>query len=110
MKLGANMILRPSGAYFPVRVATLVSNGWTFSTRPGHPDYPGYVSFRFNKVGTSMYLKVHGYIPFYSVGGLCMRKTLCRIIYLAAANHSWLKFQSSLLRWANPPRCVTTCR
>lgn len=47
LSLGVDMDLRPiKPAAFNVHVQTLVSNGWTFSTRPGHPHYPGYIAFR----------------------------------------------------------------
>lgn len=96
LRLGQRMTLRPRGAYFPLHVATLVSNGWTFATDKGHPDYNGYISFRFYKSSGRMSLKVHGYVPWWSVGGQCLSSPVCRAGYLWEARNTWSQFATRL--------------
>jgi hypothetical protein len=110
LALGRDMDLRPLPVtLFNVRVATLVSNGWTFGTRPGHPEFPnGYIAFRFNKIGPHMYLKVHAYIPPLTVAGLCFFKAPCKAAYLLSVRATWAKFAANLTQrwdksWRWPP-------
>ena len=92
------MDLRPLRlALFNVRVATLVPNGWTFGTRPGHPDFPnGYIAFRFVKIGPDMFLHVHGFIPLLTAGGSCMVSIPCHAVYMRNATDTWAKFAANL--------------
>ena len=103
LRLGANMDLRPApGALFNVRVATLVSNGWTFGTRLGHPDFPnGYIAFRFVRVASTMLLKVHAFIPLTSAGGACFAHLVCHEVYMNRAANAWSRFAVSLTRFWN---------
>lgn len=66
---GTNMDLRVGPAPFPVYVSRKSPDGWMFRTRPGHPDYPGWISFKFSKTeGGRMRLTIRGYVPDYSLG------------------------------------------
>jgi len=105
LTLGANMNMRSSSppALVNVHVAALVSNGWTFTARPGHPDFPNSsISFRFVKVGTNMYLKVHADISVFSAGGVCMLAVVCHAVYMRIAKSTWSGFATNLTRfWVN---------
>ena len=98
LAVGARMILRPPGPAFPVYVQMLTSYGWIFKALPGHPDYPGFIGFKFTKVGPDMYLNVHGFIPPESLGGKCFSFLPCRIGYMLVVKNTWTRFAGNLTR------------
>ncbi|WP_268236282.1 PA14 domain-containing protein [Subtercola lobariae] len=53
-----------------VRVTALGATGWTFMSLPGHPDYPGTVSFSFTSANGQGYLTVCGGSGASAPGGL----------------------------------------
>ena len=52
-----------------VRVAAIKDNGWTFTAMPGHPLYPGTVSFLITEVNGNAVLTVSGESDHYPIPG-----------------------------------------
>jgi hypothetical protein len=87
---------------FPVYVSRRSSDGWAFGTRPGHPDYGGWIAFKFTKSRSGhMSLSISAYVPDYSLGSFpfgaapwLYRKS----IYRAVATSQWGTFKDNLRR------------
>jgi len=96
--LNLNVLRVPFHVYMSRRWA----NGWRFGTRPGHPDYPGWIEFKFTRSRNGhMNLRVHSYVPDYSLAAACgffnvgcwlLRKR----IYRGVANRTWAPFADNL--------------
>jgi RHS repeat-associated protein len=97
--VGQNLDLKVLGYIdFPVYVAQINSDGWTFGTREGHPDYPGSVTFKFQKVGAVASLRVFASAPYgiYFTRGRDPVWFLITQIYLANAKRTWGDFASNV--------------
>jgi hypothetical protein len=97
---GSNLNLNVGPAPFPVYVSSRSQVGWTFGTRLGHPDYPGWISFRFSKTDDGhMHLTVHGYVPDYAIGA-CKLSPACFLfrkrLYRAISSWAWTPFADNL--------------
>ena len=97
--VGANVDLGVGPVPFPVYVSQRTATGWTFGTRPGHPDFGGSISFQFTKSGGRMRLQVRGYVPDYSLGA-CPVSVACwafrKRIYRGVASRTWTPFANNL--------------
>ena len=82
------------GLPFPVVVSRDNPTGWRFNTGPFHPDYPGWIDFTFTRRSGHTFLRVHGYVPDYSLGGLVGKG-----IYRYEASHLWGHFARNLRRF-----------
>jgi RHS repeat-associated protein len=70
-KVGTNVNLSVAGVPFPVRVASRGATSFRFDTRPGHPDYPGFVEFSLQKnPAGDMILTVNAEVPDLSIANL----------------------------------------
>jgi RHS repeat-associated protein len=99
LALGARMNLRPRGLYFPVTVTRMYSNGWTFGTRVGHPDFPGTITFQFIRWWFRpnwITMTVNAWVPNYSPGGACMASPACYLLYIREAKSNWTKYANNL--------------
>jgi len=96
---GEKMDLKVGGwVPFPVFVKSIDSNGFTFGTRPGHFDYPGFIHFWFTKSGNWLILNIHGNVnglgEMANIFGLGLFKT----DYREEAIRTWSAFQLNLDR------------
>ena len=97
----------PGPKDFPVTVSNMYSNGWKFSVRRGHPDWPGgTISFRFFKTYYTypgmIGLDIDAYVPLHSAGGACLLEPICRYYYLKNARDVWAKFALKLRTYRAP--------
>lgn len=101
-RVGSRVGLRVGKVPFPVTVTKRGSTGWTFGTRAGHPDFPGWVSFSFHKSRGRMHLRVHAYVPDYSPASIACGAVslLCfafrKRIYRGVAGGTWRPFANNL--------------
>jgi hypothetical protein len=97
--IGQTMDLRPKSLgvslYFPVKVTKMhagaTSAGWTFGTRPGHPDYPGFITFKMYRSGVDLHLSIHGNIP-----ALTWASPIVKAAYYKKAQSTWQPLYNSM--------------
>jgi RHS repeat-associated protein len=84
LRKGADISLSAFGIPFPVHVSDLGRHYFKFTTLWYHPDFDGWISFFLYMQDGHMFLRVHGYVPDWSAGGLLGKRA-----YRGIAHHMW---------------------
>jgi RHS repeat-associated protein len=103
--VGQEMNLHPKALgvslYFPVKVSKISSSatsaGWTFDTRFGHPDWPGFISFRLYRSGLNVVLTIHGNVPALTGAGV-----IAQAAYFRQAIATWAPLATSFASLIRP--------
>jgi RHS repeat-associated protein len=95
---GSYAHLNAYGIPFRVRVSEMSSVGFRFNTLGTHPDYPGWIEFNIERTDDChLNLRVHGYVPSYSAGGLLPKR-----LYRSVAGHTWGPLADNLRAYLHP--------